>query len=208
MALLDARRAEKAAHPERVWLDAIIADLESDLTKERPVARALKKVWASLWNDRAFEERAYFGIDHRKAFMGVAVNPSFVGERLDAVAVTHLTAEAGALPLYRVITQKDGLPVVRPPDPTLVAETTTFRRGANGAVVDPKLLVRSSIADGPLWTDLQRDTLAKLLFQVQDHFAAMVYPHIANLSLDLEVKLTEQNHIVLKQVRPYINLGP
>ena len=42
------------------------------------MARALKKVYASLWNERAFEEREYWGMNHRAAFMGVAVNPSFV----------------------------------------------------------------------------------------------------------------------------------
>ena len=62
-------------------------------------------------------------MDHRQAFMGVAVNPSFVLEKLDAVAVTNVAGGRRRRRIYRVVSQRDGQPVVRPPDPTLVAET-------------------------------------------------------------------------------------
>src|SRR5690606_19371794 len=39
--------------------------------------RALKVVWASIWNLRAYEEREYFKIPHDQVMMGVQVNPSF-----------------------------------------------------------------------------------------------------------------------------------
>ena len=93
---LDRRRAELAANPQRIWLVEVIDDLDSDLTRERTVARALRRVYASLWNERAFEEREYWSMDHRQAFMGVAVNPSFVLEQLDAVAVTNVPVAGGA----------------------------------------------------------------------------------------------------------------
>jgi hypothetical protein len=204
---LGRRQAEFLAHRERTWLLDIIDDLESDLTKEKPVARALKKVWASLWTDRAFEEREYFGMDHRLAAMAVAVNASFVMERLDAVAVTNLPVMTGD-PLYRVVSQRDCLPVVRPPEPNLVAETLTFTRGMGDVVATPVLVTRSSLSTGPLWTDGQRDLLGKLLFAVQDHFATKVYAHLPRLSLDLEIKLTDDERIVIKQARPYLDVAP
>jgi hypothetical protein len=200
---LDRRRAEKAAHPERAWLDEIIDDLSSDLTKERTVARALRRVYASLWNERAFEEREYWGMSHREAFMGVAVNPSFVLERLDAVAVTNLPAGAAG-PLYRVVSQRDGQPVVRPPDPGLVAETLTFKRTETSQVADVRVITRSSLSPDPLWSDARLQELASLVFLVQDHFASTVYPQISGLSLDLEVKVTEDDRVVIKQARPYV----
>jgi hypothetical protein len=200
---LTRRQAEKAAHPDRVWLDEIIDDLASDLSKERTAARALKRVYASLWNERAFEERAYWGMDHRQAYMAVAVNPSFVLEKLDSVAVTNLTAPGGG-PLFRVVSQRDGQPVVRPPDPTLVAETVTFRRADGAGPVDLQTVVFSSLSPGqPLWSAAQLEQLAGLLFRVQDHFASAVYPQITGLSLDLEIKLTADDRIVIKQARPY-----
>ncbi len=206
----DRRRAELAAHPERPWLADLIDDLESDLTKERPVARALKKVYASLWNRRAFEERAYFGVDQLAVHMGVAVNPSFVRERLDAVALTNLAPSAGVdggtpPPLYRLVSQVGGESVVRPVDPSAVAETLTFTRLADARAGEVRWLTRSSLSPEPLWSGPRLDELAALLFTVHDHFATAVYGTRARLSLDVEVKLTHDERIVLKQARPYLD---
>ena len=55
----------------------------------------------------------------------------------------------------------------------------------------------------PLWSAAQLEQLAGLLFLVQDHFASAVYPQSAGLSLDLEIKLTADDRIVIKQARPY-----
>jgi len=56
--------------------------------KERGVARALKKVWASLWNFRAFEEREYYQVPHRSARMAVLVSEAFPDEAANGVAFT------------------------------------------------------------------------------------------------------------------------
>ena len=106
---LNRRLLEWSAFPERNWISEIVNDLKGDLNKERSVARALRKVFASLWNERAFEERAYFGMNHADVLMGVAVNGSFVLEQLDAVVLTNLPVTEGA-PLTRVVSQRDGNP--------------------------------------------------------------------------------------------------
>lgn len=205
------RKAELAAHPERTWLAEAIDDLESDLTKERTVARALKKVYASTWTRRAFEERAYFGVDQLAVYMGVAVNPSFVRERLDAVAVTNLVSASGALdgggagPLYRVVSQLGGESVVRPVDPSAVSENLTFVRRNDDSVGDVQWFTRSSLSPDPLWTSARLTELAGLMFAVHDHFAAAVYAKRDRLSLDLEIKVTHDDRIVIKQARPYVD---
>lgn len=201
------RREQQRATPDRAWLASLIEDLTSDLTKERSISRAVRKVFASLWNDRAFEERESWGVDHRLVFMGIAVNPAFVLERLDAVAVTQLPVAEGA-PLYRVVSQRGGVGVVRPADPTAIAETLTLRREAGDVPTDLRVVVMSSLAEGPLWTRAQQEHLARLLFTVHDHFATHVYPQIARLSLDLELKLTGDERIVIKQARPYLQHPP
>ncbi len=213
-ARLDRRKDELAAHPERTWLANAIDDLASDLSKERTVARALKKVYASLWSRRAFEERAYWGIDQRAVAMGIAVNPSFVLERLDAVAVTNLPDQAGpgeagvdggvAGSLYRVVSQVGGESVVRPADPSAVAETLVFARHADDSMGSPQWFTRSSLSSDPLWSTPRLSQLATLLFLVHDHFATNVYTQRAHLSLDIELKLTRDERIVIKQARPAI----
>ena len=202
---LDRRLAEQQANPDRYWLAPIIQDLREDLTLEKPTPRAILGVWASLWTERAFEEREYWGIDQRSVYMGIAVNPSFVMEQLEAVAVTELVVDDG-LPLYRLVSQLGDVGVVRPSDPTATPETLVFRRGAGDAVDGTEQVVPSSLAPGGarLWSDAQLGELAPLLFTAHDHFATNVYLHLAPFSLDVEIEITEDDRIVLKQARPYL----
>lgn len=195
---------ELSEFPERTWITAILEDMEEDRSEEKPVADALRKVWRGLWNVRAFDEREFYGIDHTQAYMGIAVQPSFVLERQEAVAVTNLGGD-GELPLYRLVSQLGEIGVVRPSDPSAVAETLTFRREAE-SFTDLQVLVPSSLSPegAPLWSEAQLTTLAGLLFTVQDHFAAEVYTELSPLRLDMEIELTSDERIVVKQARPYL----
>lgn len=206
---LAAQRTELSAHPERSWLAPSIADLEAELSQEKSAYAAIRKVWASLWTERAFEERAYYGLDQRKVYMGIAVNPAFTREELDSVAMTNLPSEQGSL--YRVVTQTADIGVVSPLDPSATPETLIFYRGADDKPAALKLQVPSSQkpGTGSLWSDAELDTLSGLLFKLQDHFQANVYPALAPLSLDLEIKRSHEQKIVVKQARPYRrSLGP
>jgi hypothetical protein len=203
-----ARVAELTAHPERTWLNAIIADLSEDLTEEKPARDAIRKVWASLWEERAFDEREYYGIDHGQAFMGIAVNPSFALEKASAVAVSNLIVDDGA-PVYRVSSQVGSESVVRPEDPTSVAEVLTFRReGAQVAQVKIDLPSnRLPAGAAQVWPADELAQLGALLFRVHDHFAANVYPQIVPLHLDFELKHSAEGDVVVKQVRPLSGTG-
>ncbi|HEY4243493.1 MAG TPA: PEP/pyruvate-binding domain-containing protein, partial [Kofleriaceae bacterium] len=48
-------------------------DTVGNVIGKRELGDALKFVWASLWNLRAVDERAAFGIDHRQAYVGILV---------------------------------------------------------------------------------------------------------------------------------------
>lgn len=54
----------------------------------KTIERAIKKVWASLWNWRAFEERSYYKIDHLSCAMGILVHRSFPDEDANGVVIT------------------------------------------------------------------------------------------------------------------------
>jgi len=54
----------------------------------KTIDRAIKKVWASLWNWRAFEERSYYNIVHTSCAMGILVHRSFPNEDANGVVVT------------------------------------------------------------------------------------------------------------------------
>jgi hypothetical protein len=165
-------------------------------------------VWASLWEERAFDEREYYGIDHGQAFMGIAVNPSFALEKASAVAVSNLIVDDGA-PVYRVSSQVGSESVVRPEDPTSVAEVLTFRREGE-QVAQVKIDLPSNrlpAGAAQVWPADELAQLGALLFRVHDHFAANVYPQIVPLHLDFELKHSAEGDVVVKQVRPLSGTG-
>lgn len=124
-------------------------------------------------------------------------------ECLNAVVITNLGGNSSA-PTYRVISQVGYESVVRPDDPTAVAEVRTVGRGTGGNLVGEVTLTRSSLSNGePLWTGDQFTALMRTVFDVHDHFATTVYQD-AGIQLDLEVKLTADDRIMVKQVRPFI----
>lgn len=55
----------------------------------KTIENAIRKVWASLWNWRAFEERSYFKIDHESCAMGILVHRSFPDEDANGVMITR-----------------------------------------------------------------------------------------------------------------------
>ncbi len=57
--------------------------------KDKEIDKAIKKTWASLWNLRAFDERAFFRIDQKSVAMAVLVHRSFPDEYANGVVVTH-----------------------------------------------------------------------------------------------------------------------
>ena len=48
-------------------------DTQGNVVGKKQLGEALKYVWASLWNQRAVEEREAFGIDHHQVYMAVLV---------------------------------------------------------------------------------------------------------------------------------------
>ena len=79
------------------------------------IADALRGVWSSAWNPRAYEERTYWGIDHRSVGMGVLSNPSYDGEQANGVAVTgNVYDTSGLEPAFYINVQAGEASVVFP----------------------------------------------------------------------------------------------
>ncbi len=201
-------RAKLDAQPELTELAALIIDVEEELSEEKSARKALRKVWASLWNNRAFQDREYYGIPHDRVFMGVAVHPSMVGEQLESVLVTNLEPDA-AEPLYRIESQAGEVGVVEPQESDAVAERLQFRRDAVDSATAITLVTASSLsANGQsLWKGEQLEQMTTFAFRVHDYFAASVYPEITPLQLDVELDVSADGVIIVKQARPYVSGG-
>ncbi|MFH2142875.1 MAG: PEP/pyruvate-binding domain-containing protein [Bacteroidota bacterium] len=55
---------------------------------EEKLAKKILRIYASFWTFSAFEEREYFGIDHKNAGMAILINESFSDEYANGVAIT------------------------------------------------------------------------------------------------------------------------
>ena len=78
------------------------------------VEDAVRKVYASLWTLRGFEERDYFRIDHTTCAMGILVHRAFPDEQANGVAVTANIFQP-YVPAFTINVQIMGISVVRPP---------------------------------------------------------------------------------------------
>lgn len=54
----------------------------------KTIELAIKKVWASVWTLRAFEERQYFNMNQKSVYMGILVHRSFPNDYMNGVAIT------------------------------------------------------------------------------------------------------------------------
>ena len=172
--------------------------------RERGISRALKRVWASLWNFRAYQERAFFDIPQELAAMGVLVNRTFTDEVANGVAFTGNPSN----PLdrnYVVAVQVGENSVVSPlsgqvaEKNILVVEDGEVReivRSVSSSLIPPGELVLS---------DAQLHELGKLMAHVDQSFPLETggFPREQTL-LDIEFKFLADGELAVKQVRPFL----
>ena len=89
---------------------------------ESPVLDAVRRVWASVWSFRAFEERSYRSIQHQAVAMALLVHRSFPDEEANGVALTNNPFDkSGIDPAFYVNVQLGELSVVQP-EPGITSE--------------------------------------------------------------------------------------
>lgn len=162
------------------------------------VADALRQVWASVWQERAFEERDWYRMDHRAVAMGVLVQP-FVEEALaTGVAITGNPFKQGLDAVF-INTQWSGATVTSAlggqlPEQYLVATWT--------GVFEPELISRSSLKAGaPILQDAEIAELTTQLLRI--HTALLALHSGSANAMDVEFALTRERRFVILQARPY-----
>jgi hypothetical protein len=141
----------------------------SDTTK--PIEKAIKAVWASLWNDRAYAERQFFKINQDSVAMAILVHPAFGDEDMNAVAITK-NSYREEMHGFVVNIQKGELPVVFSSndittEQLIIYDETEYQR-ANKIV---EYLSYSSLNNKkPLLTDAQNQQLYNALYYIKNHY--------------------------------------
>lgn len=175
---------------------------------DEPVDIAIKTVWASVWRSRAFEEREYYSIDHRKIGMAVLTHRSFPDEDANGVAITgNIFDTSGLEPAFYVNVQTEGFSVVLP-EPGVVSDQFLYYFDQPGQPV--VYLAHSNLTPvgHTVLTTAQIYDLGVALAAIRDYFAP-VYAGGAFYGMDTEFKFDAQlepdgvSRLYLKQARPY-----
>ena len=162
----------------------------------------IRKVWASAWNWRAFEERAFWNIDQRAIRMGVAVHRAYPDEQINGVLITRNLADPTIAGFY--VNVQLGEVAVTNPAIGAVPEVFTIVESPVGGVQVIRQRFSSLSPDAPLMTAAEIQRLYLAAAAIQQHFAPLYGQNPYSFAVDLEFKLHGPDRaLAIKQARPY-----
>ncbi|RJO64865.1 MAG: hypothetical protein C4523_17685 [Myxococcales bacterium] len=174
---------------------------------EKTIPHALLKVWASLWNHAAFEEREWARVDHAAVAMGVLVHRSFPDE-IEAANGVAITANPFDPPpngqaAYYVNVQVGAVSVANP-EPGVTPECFLYYKPPAGQG-EMTYFSRSSLTQSdPVLSFEEIRELVQALKAIHDHFAP-IYGRTEPFAMDVEFKFElPGRQLAVKQARPYI----
>jgi hypothetical protein len=180
------------------------------------VLDAIRQTYASTWLYRTFEERSYYGVDHRSVGMALLVHPNFPTEAANGVATTSNPFDAAGIdPALYVNVQFGGdAEVVHPPPGVQSDQFLLYFSQPNQPVT---YLARSSLvpAGRTVLTPAQVRELGLALTAIHQRFSSAYGPAAGNTgwyAMDVEFKFDADGtwgtpHLVVKQARPYPGRG-
>ncbi len=173
-------------------------------SNERSVERALRRVWASNWNFRAYEERAFFGMPQEQTAMGILVSRAFLDERVNGVVLTGNPNDP--FDGRYIVTAQVGEESVVSPEPGVIAETNllSVEAGEVRQIIrqQPSTLVEPG---EHVLSDEQLQELGALVWHIDRELPIDTgdFPRLQVL-LDLEFKIERNGDLAVKQVRPFL----
>lgn len=178
------------------------AELDDD---EDTVEKAIKTVWASLWNTRAFEERHYSNVDQSSVAMAILVHAAFTNERANGVAVARNVLAPTRTDQYYINSQA-GEASVTNPAPGITIEQVVYQWPPRTPTLTYHGYSSLTAANTPVITAAETRALACSMSAIQNHFKSLLDPYNENrwFTMESEFKfLGEQRTLLIKQARPY-----
>ncbi len=171
-----------------------------------PVLHAVRTVWSSIWNYRAFEERSFRSIDHTAVGMAMLVHRSFPDEEVNGVALTDNPFDTSGLDPAFYINVQIGEESVVQPDPGVTTDQIIYyfdRQGQPAVFVAHSNLVASGAT---VLSNAQLFELGQALDAIRTYFTP-AYDNGAWWAMDVEFKFDgepgEEPALFVKQARPY-----
>ena len=164
-------------------------------------SRVVTKVFASVWNFRAYEERAFWNIDHQAVRMGCVINQAFTDELANGVLITENISDPKVAGMY-VNVQKGEEEVT---NPTGGALPEIFSILSDTGYDVARQRFSSLSPERPLLADAEIASLFQAGDLARRHFSDLYGRAVI---LDIEFKLTPEHVVVFKQARPYTPSPP
>lgn len=179
------------------------------------VLDALRETWSTVWLFRTFEERSYYGVDHKSVGMALLVHENFPEEEANGVALTANPFDASGLePGFYVNVQAGGdAEVVAPPPGVTSDELLYFFDSPNQPI---SFLSHSNLVpEGQtVLTTAQTFQLGQALSRIHERFSPAYGPAAGNTAwyaMDIEFKFDgapgETATLHVKQARPHPGRG-
>lgn len=194
--------------------------------RKKTIAKAIKTVWASVWNRRAYDEREYYGIDHTTVYAAILLSPSFANEEGNGVAISrNITPHRShSNPHAIYLNNQFGEHSITNPTPGIKGEEVLIYYSPTNPITpttqysDMQFLARSSetkvaINTGkrqPVFKPTEYNIIVTAIRAAHQHFKKQFDPNNLNptFALDLEYKVddldTSTRKIYFKQARPYV----
>ncbi len=182
--------------------------------KKETIERAIKKVWASTWSERAYYERKYFGINQKTIAMGVLIHRSFPEEEANGVVVTkNIYRNTGGITV-NVQIGENSVVMPKPGEITEIFTVYEYQQAAwKGKVIIDYVSFSILNKYQPIMSEKEIQNLyqavkdIKIEILTNKNLYAGVnekYSPGKNCEFDLEFKLMGKNRdLYIKQVRVY-----
>jgi hypothetical protein len=179
------------------------------------VLEAIRETWASIWLFRTFEERSYYGIDHKSVGMALLVHNNFPKEEANGVAITaNPFDEAGLDPAFYVNVQAGGSAEVVHPPPGVTSDQFLYYFSVPNQPIT--YLTHTNLISGNVLTPRQIHDLGVAMDAIHERFSPAYGPASGNngfYAMDIEFKFDDEADpskpatLYVKQARPYPGRG-
>ena len=163
----------------------------------------IRKVWASVWSFKAYEERSLWNIDHMSVQMAIAVHEAFPDEVANGVIITQNIADYSVAGIYANI--QLGETSITNPEGGERPEIISIIPSKQGRVQSVLLQHSTLSPDALILSDSEINELYQIVQKIQKKFAKLYNEFPDAFALDIEFKVMgKERKLVFKQVRPYI----
>ncbi len=171
---------------------------------ERGVARALRKVWQSVWNFRAFEEREFFGIPQQDVAMGILVSRAYADEQANGVIFTG--NPSNPLDDRYLVTSQVGDSSVVSPEPGVLAARDLLVVDQGRVLEIGRSSSSSLLEEGQnVLDDAQLTELGRLIWHIESNLPLDLGERDpSEVVFDIEYKVESNGDLAVKQVRPFL----